>query len=659
MDPLNEVPSSAYAEGTCFRSRDRIGDFPQSEPPIAPGQTLLLALQKLIIPLVQETLPDSKDRQYDMPLGHEAEDLLSALQRYITSIIKCRSESKSVNETTLTVDLKDKSSQVAPSRKKAGQGGNANKTSTVHGSPTQDLRNDTHELLAMAMVELQARVFNDMPIRLLRTEKQGTKICISLLDRAAIYSYLVPQLKDRFLLWKEKWQRSSTKNLIPQSQMHLIRSEWISDVAKYAILSHTWLRSTPGEVTYDDWQKGNFDLKHPPYEKVVNFCRVAEDHHSISLGWMDTICIDKSSSSELDESIRSMYKWYQKAKVCITYLAETSTISDMAADTWFTRGWTLQELLAPQRIKFYARNWRPLTQINALNDKFYSEIQLKIQKATTITPSDLSSPSSASMSRKMQWAAERKVTRGEDIAYSLMGIFNVSISIAYGEGSEAAFVRLVKKILNNSKSESLDIFNWAGPYKTNASALIPSNPQAYLLRDEQLKLPTTLREPLLLTHLGLRVSVLLLSSIPATLSTRLFTPIGDYYASVNLLKYSPHFKYPTPTVHNVLDVRTDLFTQLDLVRHRCLSFAILNCDGDEYGNIFVPTQCLAIGLLHTGHVPGAATTLESKSKVLTQKPVVFQLKKKTQNPARNPNQHETIPKIELARHGMQFLQMYL
>ncbi|KAF9477388.1 hypothetical protein BDN70DRAFT_810788, partial [Pholiota conissans] len=233
----------------------------------------------------------------------------------------------------------------------------------------------------------------------------------------------------------------------------------VSELTKYAILSHTWLRSTSAEVTYSDWYSKTFDMSHIGYRKLVNFCKVASADFGLTLGWIDTVCIDKSSSSELDESIRSMYKWYQKSAVCITYLSETITLDDMASDPWFTRGWTLQELIAPMNLKFYTQNWVQLVG-SVSNDKAVDDIQNQIEIAANITGIELSSPSSVPVSRKMEWAARRQVTRGEDTAYSLMGLFGINMSIAYGEGPKTAFIRLIKKILATSKSEILDIFNW-------------------------------------------------------------------------------------------------------------------------------------------------------------------------------------------------------
>ncbi|KAF9482100.1 hypothetical protein BDN70DRAFT_802287, partial [Pholiota conissans] len=209
----------------------------------------------------------------------------------------------------------------------------------------------------------------------------------------------------------------------------------------YAILSHTWLRTSPGEVTYGDWNKGLFRTMDLGYQKLAHFCR-----YGVALAWMDTVCINKDSSSELDESIRSMYDWYKRAKICIVLLAESRSIADIRNDGWFTRGWTLQELFAPNAIKFYTRDWKCFAP-DSTSDKANENIVRQIEMATGITKDELRRIHNAPISRRMQLAAPRKVTREEDTAYSLMGLFDVSISIAYGEGAERAFSRLVQAIL--------------------------------------------------------------------------------------------------------------------------------------------------------------------------------------------------------------------
>ncbi|KAF9475476.1 hypothetical protein BDN70DRAFT_780939, partial [Pholiota conissans] len=220
----------------------------------------------------------------------------------------------------------------------------------------------------------------------------------------------------------------------------------------YAILSHTW-NQTAGEFTYDDWQNGPVDAMDPKCQKLIKFCSAAWENNRLRFGWIDTVCIDKKSSSELDESIRSMYKWYSNAAVCITYLAETGSLSDMKYDSWFTRGWTLQELVAPKFIKFYNKHWERLVPFNNNDAEHYSVLQ-SIENATTITSDELCHIHNAPISRRMELAAKRRVTREEDTAYSLMGIFGVSISTAYGEGATRAFFRLLKEIFDSTEDVS-------------------------------------------------------------------------------------------------------------------------------------------------------------------------------------------------------------
>ncbi|KJA18447.1 hypothetical protein HYPSUDRAFT_106355, partial [Hypholoma sublateritium FD-334 SS-4] len=211
----------------------------------------------------------------------------------------------------------------------------------------------------------------------------------------------------------------------------------------YAILSHTWMRDAPGEVTFQDW--ATRECNPQGNSKIVKFCEVAARDHNITLGWVDNVCINKESSSELDESIRSMYNWYRGASVCITFFADTANISDAHRDSWFTRGWTLQEMLAPVRTVFYNGNW---DQLGSNSD---AEILSVIQKASGITGRELNLSWSGHIaaipfSRRMQMACGRQVTREEDASYSLMGILGVDISIAYGEGASRAFFRLVREL---------------------------------------------------------------------------------------------------------------------------------------------------------------------------------------------------------------------
>ncbi|KAF9472972.1 hypothetical protein BDN70DRAFT_817902, partial [Pholiota conissans] len=147
---------------------------------------------------------------------------------------------------------------------------------------------------------------------------------------------------------------------------------------------------------------------------------------------MRRLVLIEKTSTKLDESIRSMFKWYRRSDICIAYLGETQNIQEIHRDRWFTRGWTIQELIAPFAIKFCNRDWDIINQIT---------------KATSITVNEFTNFLRLPLSRRMQLAASRQVTREEDTAYSLMGIFDVSIATAYGEGGERAFFRLLEAIL--------------------------------------------------------------------------------------------------------------------------------------------------------------------------------------------------------------------
>ena len=230
----------------------------------------------------------------------------------------------------------------------------------------------------------------------------------------------------------------------------------------YAILSHLWGDS---EQTFQDLQrlrKKWAALRINPRDhvgvKIRRFCEVAASHGHKWV-WIDTCCIDKSSSTELSEAINSMYRYYSLATTCYAYLhdvlAPQGTNSDPMVEVergsaqsvvvqskWHTRGWTLQELIAPACVAFFDMYWTPL------GGKV--DISEDLSKLTHI-PSGLlrleQEVSDFSMAQRMSWAADRKTTREEDIAYSLMGILDVNIPVIYGEGSARAFQRLQEELM--------------------------------------------------------------------------------------------------------------------------------------------------------------------------------------------------------------------
>jgi hypothetical protein len=244
------------------------------------------------------------------------------------------------------------------------------------------------------------------------------------------------------------------------------------DVPPYAILSHTWGKE---EASIQEMQGcDEIVRKKAGYNKIKHCCDVAKSD-GFSHAWVDTCCIDKTSSSELSEAINSMYRWYSTADVCFVYLSDVPSTgdpkaygSDFSRSRWFTRGWTLQELVAPSVVIFFGSDWK---QIGSK-----SSLRKSIIETTGIHLSILlgSSPENASIAQRMSWAAKRETTRSEDLAYCLMGLFHVHMPMIYGEGGEHAFLRLQEEILKISDDES--IFAWTESW---SSGLLASSPAAF------------------------------------------------------------------------------------------------------------------------------------------------------------------------------------
>ncbi|KAF8849754.1 hypothetical protein BDZ45DRAFT_718127 [Acephala macrosclerotiorum] len=232
-----------------------------------------------------------------------------------------------------------------------------------------------------------------------------------------------------------------------------------SNTPQFAILSHTWEGN--GEISFQEMLATKDDLDHSSkrksgFTKIVNTCRKAR-HDKIDYVWVDTCCIDKTSSSELSEAINSMYRWYQKAIVCYVLLsdfdASLATVEkDLSKCRWFTRGWCLQELIAPQQVEFFDLHWR---QIGSK-----AELGPLISKITRIDENvlvDNSLIQFVPVARRMSWIAGRETTREEDMAYCLLGIFDVSMPMLYGEGTKA-FMRLQEEIIKTSNDLSIFAF---------------------------------------------------------------------------------------------------------------------------------------------------------------------------------------------------------
>jgi Heterokaryon incompatibility protein (HET) len=238
------------------------------------------------------------------------------------------------------------------------------------------------------------------------------------------------------------------------------------EIPEYAILSHTW-GADGEEVTFEELVKGTGKHK-PGYEKI-KLCVKQADLDGLKYSWVDTCCIDKSSSSELSEALNSMFRWYSEAKICYAYLSDVNLATGGGSEEllatsrddfpknsrWFTRGWTLQELLAPKLVIFLDSNWRKLGDKTSCCDAISSTtgIDHTILLDSTKIFDEL-------YSTRMFWAARRKTSRPEDIAYCLMGIFGVHMPLLYGEGTGKAFTRLQLELFRGASSQSL--LTWGG-----------------------------------------------------------------------------------------------------------------------------------------------------------------------------------------------------
>ncbi|KAI0862137.1 heterokaryon incompatibility protein-domain-containing protein [Xylaria cubensis] len=217
----------------------------------------------------------------------------------------------------------------------------------------------------------------------------------------------------------------------------------------YAVLSHTWGQE---ECSFRDMRRPDVEVR-KGYAKI-KFCCEQAVRDGLAWAWVDTCCIDQTSTSELSEAINSMFRWYSNARICYAYLADVIDQDGFAFSRWFSRGWTLQELIAPKVVRFYSSNWKFLG--------LKSELEDILQTITGIDAIVLLTGnfSQVCVAKRMSWAAKRDTTRVEDQAYSLMGLFGVNMPLIYGEGRKA-FLRLQQEILRVSDDQSL--FAWGAP----------------------------------------------------------------------------------------------------------------------------------------------------------------------------------------------------
>jgi Heterokaryon incompatibility protein (HET) len=280
----------------------------------------------------------------------------------------------------------------------------------------------------------------------------------------------------------------------------------------YAILSHTWGSE---EVTHQEIQTLNAhrdgSRSHPitskaGYRKIEACCDQAV-RDGFNWVWIDTCCIDKTSSSELSEAINSMFRWYRESKVCYVYLEDmdatqelqdhldthdTESMHRFRSSRWFTRGWTLQELLAPNDLRFFSKSW------SLIGDR--SSLRYSVSKITGIPPDFLNQRhlSEASIAQRMAWAANRETAREEDVAYCLLGIFDINMPLLYGESGEKAFRRLQEEIIRETNDQSIFAWGFGLPDRDYGTSCLAKSPSDFAGCEDVI--PCEAWKPVQLTH---------------------------------------------------------------------------------------------------------------------------------------------------------------
>ncbi|KAI0120104.1 heterokaryon incompatibility protein-domain-containing protein [Nemania sp. FL0031] len=276
-----------------------------------------------------------------------------------------------------------------------------------------------------------------------------------------------------------------------ESQIVELHEFFGDDIPHYVILSHTWGKE---EVTFRD-------LQHPAhkekagYAKIEQMCYLAIQEQ-LNWIWIDTCCIDKSSSAELSEAINSMFTWYERAKTCYIYLEDvpSSVPKEDMEETfrkarWLTRGWTLQEFIAPRRLVLLNSDWGAMTMDDFEFVGLPPGMGLPFESRVLhcFTGIDRSTRGEAGVARILSWAARRQTTRREDMAYCLLGLLGVNMPLLYGEGDNA-FPRLLEEVIKKSNSHGIlaawynlpydQLYRDLGP-RHSTSYIFPSSPQPY------------------------------------------------------------------------------------------------------------------------------------------------------------------------------------
>ncbi|GKT44621.1 vegetative incompatibility protein HET-E-1 [Colletotrichum spaethianum] len=303
------------------------------------------------------------------------------------------------------------------------------------------------------------------------------------------------------------------------------------EVPRYAIVSHTW---SAGEVAFQDWGDPSIAREKRGFQKI-ELARAQALRDGLDYLWIDTCCINKESSAELSEAINSMFSWYEYSVKCYAYLSdiehsgelvdecnESDKYQTLSRSRWFTRGWTLQELLAPREVLFFSNEWNLLGNRKSLAGAIQRITNIDCQYLHRRSKKLLSS---ASVAERMSWLSCRKTTRVEDMAYCMLGIFDINMPLLYGEGAKA-FTRLQEEILKTSTDQSLFCWSWTETDPGSwVSMLAPSprnfrNGQEYQPANDATSRPV----PYSMTNFGLSIQLTLIHPTDIRISNFGFRP---------------------------------------------------------------------------------------------------------------------------------------
>ncbi|KAG1787199.1 uncharacterized protein HD556DRAFT_1530619 [Suillus plorans] len=448
------------------------------------------------------------------------------------------------------------------------------KRAALHGAERYDEAIETFQTTLSILdnaPDVQTRKLHQQYLRPSEVERAIRRVIDAQLDDAPLRSLdttagLLCDRETQINTFKMSTQyKALVSSTITHADLHI---EHIEEVVKrylqYAMLSHRWegkeplLQDIQGKSVYDSELDSIGGIT-----KLRSFCKTARDA-GYNWAWSDTCCIDKSNDVEVQESVNSTFVWYHHSALTIVYLSDVppSSKSDaLATSAWNTRGWTVQEFIAPKVVLFYQNNWTLYRNDRTPNHKDSVAIMQEIKGATGIDRPAVAAfrPSMNSSREKLHWASTRVTTRQEDIAYSLFGIFGVRLPVDYGEKQDKALGRLLQEIV--ARSGDISSLDWVGE-SSDFNSCLPASITSY-------KAPPCELPPLPEDDLQSSVSLLRQTGVADFASnfyTRLQNASAPRFAAqrlhlpciaFNVTEVRRRMGSPTPESHLTYEVKAD------------------------------------------------------------------------------------------------------